>query len=144
MRPRKVVLCLHRDPVALSALVVVLRCWGYRVTTSLDAEVLPAAVVTDAPLSDDLLAQFSFPHQGRPAAIILFGDHELDTPDVQARTMAELREQLRIAMRRRRGPLPSTKAADSKAAGREPNLAPSSVCAGETVSPVRGSCVGRP
>jgi len=40
--------------------------------------------------------------------IILFGDHELDTRDLQARTMAELRVQLRISTRPKRGPLPST------------------------------------
>jgi len=82
--------------VVLSTFVVLLRCWVICVTTSIDAEALPAAVVTDAPLSEDLRAQVSFPHQGRLAAIILFGDHELDTRDLQARTMAELRVQLRI------------------------------------------------
>jgi len=113
MRPRKVVLCLHRDPVVLSPLVVLLRCWGYRVTTSLDTEVCPAAVVTDSPLSDDLRARVSLTHEVSPVGIIVFADQELDTPDVQVKTMAELREQLRIATRPKRGPLPSTKAADS-------------------------------
>lgn len=60
MRPHKVVLCLHRDPVVRSTLVVVLPCWGYRVTTSLNGEELPAAVVTDAPLSESLARRTGF------------------------------------------------------------------------------------
>ena len=104
----KLVLCIHRDRAILSTFAVVLRCWGYHVTTSLDAEALPAAVVTNTPLSDNLRALLCCPHQGRPAVIILFGDHDFDAADVQAETMAELRKQLRIATRRGRGRPPST------------------------------------
>ena len=117
MRPRKVVLCIHRDPVILSTLCVAIDCWGYRPIKSLDVQSSPAAVVTDRPLDQKSIEQVSFPHQLNPAAIILYGPEKRFNAISDARVcnMAELREQLRISTRRKRGPRSSGKKAASTA-----------------------------
>jgi len=113
MRPRKFVLCIHRDPVVLSTLCVAIDCWGYRPIKSLGAQSFPAAVVTDRPLDPESIERVSFPHQVNPATIILFGPEKRFSAvsDAQVRNMVELREQLRISTQRKRGPRPSGKKA---------------------------------
>ena len=110
MRSRKVVLCIHRDPVILSTLCVAIDCWGYRPIKSLDVQLSPAAVVTDRP-DQKSIERVSFPNQFNPAAIILYGPEKRFNAISDARVcnMAELREQLRISTQRKRGPRSSGK-----------------------------------